>query len=92
MLPTIRVHQHQRPLAGAVDPVRLLRELRHCQQGQNRIAQHEERPNGVGEHADLEPHLLGDASRDGVEDRPLMQAFLAPDGGPPFAKGPRAGE
>ena len=71
----------QRQLAGAVDAIRLCGELGQRQHDQVGRAQHGERRDRAGEHADLEPQLLGDSCRYRIEDRSRMNAVRACDHG-----------
>ena len=72
---------HQRQLAGAVDAIGLGGEFRQRQHDQVGRAQHRERGDGPGEHADLEAEVLGDAGGDRIMDRARMDAVVAGDGG-----------
>ena len=72
----------QRQLAGAVDAVGLRGELGQRQHDQVGHAEHGERGDGAGEHADLEPQLLGDARGDRIEDGTGMDALRGLQDGP----------
>ena len=67
----------QRQLAGAIDAIGLVGELGEGQHDQVGRAEHRERADRAGEHADLEAEILGDARGDRIEHRARMDAAIA---------------